>query len=216
MQRHASSPTFRFALSLVAACTLSLSACQNPGIPPMIKPAIDIKERPDPRKAYRIVMTIENAPGPFAMIEGSAQYDVINHNECGYIDPGTETISRINTHPPIEWKPVGEGRYEATIYADLMLDENYYGRGVCRWKLTAANALLRATGAETETRFLPGISAQEITAGTSLTLHFAKMRYPRSGMDDFADFGEAEPNKYKPEIRDQLFTITMEPKDAQK
>ena len=200
----------------VATLALLLSACQNPGNAQMIKPLIDIKERPDPQRAYRIVMTIDNAPGPFAMIEGSAQYDVINHNECGYIDPGTETISRINTHPPIEWKPIGEGQYEATVYADLMLDEDYYGRGVCKWNLTAANVLLRATGARTETRFLPGISAEEIMAGTPLTLYFARMRYPRSGMDDFADFGEAEPNKYKPEIRDQLFTITMEPKDAKK
>ncbi len=214
MQRPAS-PAFCFALALVAACTLSLSACQNPGTPQTIKPLIDIKQRPDPQRAYRIVMTIDNTPGPFAMIEGSSQYDVINHNECGYIDPGTESISRINTHPPIEWKPIGEDRYEATVYADLMLDEDYYGRGMCRWKLTAANALVRATGAETETRFLPGISAEKIMAGTPLILHFANMRYPRSGMDGFADFGEAEPYKYKPEIRDQLFTITMTPKDAQ-
>jgi hypothetical protein len=199
----------------VATLALLLSACQNPGTPQMIKPLIDIKERPDPQRAYRIVMTIGNAPGPFAMIEGSAQYDVVNHNECGYIDPGTETISRINTHPPIEWKPIGEGQYEATVYADLMLDEDYYGRGVCRWELTEVRARLKATGAETETRFVPGISAEEITAGTPLTLHFASMRYPRSGMDDFVDFGETDPNKYKSEIRDQLFAITMQPKEAQ-
>ncbi len=214
MQRHAS-PAFSFALALAATCTLSLSACQNPENPQTNKPIIAIKERPDPQQPYQIVMTIENAPGPFAMIEGSAQYDVVNHNECGYIDPGTETIFRINTHPPIEWKPISEGQYEATVYADLMLDEDYYGRGVCRWKLTAASAMMRATGADTETRFLPGISAEEIIGGTPLILHFANMRYPRSGMDDFADFGEAEPGKYKPAIRDQLFTITMTPKDAQ-
>ena len=199
----------------VTTLALLLSACQNPGTPHMTKPIIDIKERPDPQQAYRIVMTIENAPGPFAMIEGSAQYDVVNHNECGYIDPGTETISRINTHPPIKWKPIGEGQYEATVYADLMLDEDYYGRGLCRWKLTAASALMRATGAETETRFLPGISAEEIIGGTPLILHFANMRYPRSGMDDFADFGEAEPGKYKPEIRHHLFPITMQPEAVQ-
>jgi hypothetical protein len=200
---------------LTAALTLLLSACHNPGALLMPKPEIEIKERQNPRQAYQIVMTIENAPGPFAMIEGSAQYDVINHKECGYIDPVSETISRINTHPPIEWKPIGNGQYLATVYADLMLDEDYYGRGVCRWKFTAVSALMRATGAETETRFLPGISAEEILAGKSLTLYFPKMRYPQSGMADFADFGHLDPGKYKPEIRDQLFTITMTPKDAQ-
>ena len=214
MQRHAS-PAFSFTLALVAACALSLSACRNPGSPQATKPIIDIKERPDPQRAYRIVMTIDNAPGPFAMIEGSAQYDVINNNECGHIDPGTETISRINTHPPIEWKPVGEGRYEATIYADLMMDEDYYGRGMCRWALSEVRARLKATGAKAETRFVPGISPEEIIAGTPLTLYFWKGGYPRESMDDYADFGYQDINRFKPKLRDELFAITMTPKDAQ-
>ncbi len=214
MQRH-SSHSFSFALALLAAGALSLTACQNSGTQQMSKPVIDIKERPNPQQAYRIVMSIDNAPGPFGMIEGAAQYDVVNHNECGYIDPGTETISRINTHPPIEWTPVGEGRYEATVYADLMVDEDYYGRGVCRWKLTAASALLKASGAEVETRFLPGISAEEIVAGTPLTLYFWKGGYPRESMDDYADFGYPDSNKFLPELRDELFTITLTPKAAQ-
>ncbi len=198
-----------------ATLALLLSACQNPRTPQMIKPLIDIKERPDPQRAYRIVMTIDNAPGPFAMIEGSAQYDVINNNECGYIDPGTETISRINTHPPIEWKPIGASQYEATVYADLMLDEDYYGRGVCRWELTEVRARLKATGAEAETRFVPGISAEEIMLGSTVKSYFwGAGRYPRSQMEDFVDFGEKSPDEFKTEIRDQLFTITMTPTDA--
>lgn len=181
----------------------------------MSKPDIEIKERQNPKQAYQVVMTIENAPGPFGLIEGSAQYDVANHKECGYIDPVSETISRINTHPPIEWKPTGNGQYITTVYADLMQDEDYYGRGICRWKFTAASALMRATGAETETRFLPGISAEEIMAGTPLTLYFWKGGYPKESMDDYADFGYSDPNKFKAELRDELFTITMTPKDAQ-
>jgi hypothetical protein len=201
---------------LTAALTLLLSACHNPGALLMPKPEIEIKERQNPRQAYQIVMTIENAPGPFAMIEGSAQYDVINHKECGYIDPVSETISRINTHPPVEWKPIGNGQYIATVYADLMLDEDYYGRGICRWKFTAVSALMRAAGAETETRFLPGISVEEIMAGTPLKLYFwGGGRYPRSQMDDFADFGERSPAEYKAELSNQLFSIILTPKGAQ-
>ncbi len=31
---------------------------------------------------------------------------------------------------------------------DRMLDEDYYGRGVCHWEFTGAGAMLKATGAE--------------------------------------------------------------------
>lgn len=196
------------------AIALLLSACHNPGALFMPKPTIEIKERQHPTQAHQIIMTIENAPGPFALIEGSAQYDVVNHNECGYIDPVSETISRINTHPPIEWKPMGDGRYITTVYTDLMIDEDYYGRGVCRWTFTAANVLLRATGAEAETRFLPGISAEDIENGTSSKLYFWNDRYPRSQMDDFADLGENSPEEFKAELRNELFTITLIPQSA--
>jgi hypothetical protein len=194
---------------------MTKSACHNPGAMFMPKPKIEIKERQNPRQAYQIVMTIENAPGPFRLVEGSAQYDVINHDECGYIDPVSETISRIDTHPPIEWKPMGDSQYVATVYADLIVDEDYYGRGVCHWKLSMASALLKATGAEAETGFIPGISASDIMEGTAATLYFPKVRYPKSGMANFADLGHAAPDKYKSEIRDQLFTITLARKDAQ-
>jgi hypothetical protein len=204
-----------FALAIFAAGTLPLSACQNSGTSTVTKPAIDIKERPSPQKAHRIEMIIENAPGPFAVIEGSAQYDVINHFECGYIDPVPGIASRINTHPPLVWTPIGDGRYETTVYEDLMVDEDYYGRGVCRWKLTAVSAMLKATGQAGEARFLPSVSAEEIMAGTSVKLYYSNRLYPRSKMDDFADFGEKSPTEYKEEIRNELFVITLMPKETQ-
>lgn len=181
----------------------------------MLKPLIDIKERPDPQRSYRIVMTIDNAPGPFAMIEGSAQYDVINHNECGYIDPGTETISRINTHPPIEWKPIGASQYEATVYADLMLDEDYYGRGVCRWALTEVRARFKATGAEAETRFVPGISVENILSEKSTMLYFWSGYYPRAKSQNFPDFGEDHISDVPDDKKGEFFTIAMTPKEVQ-
>lgn len=39
------------------------------------------RENPQPKQAYRITMTIENAPGPFASMTALAQYDVVN-KEC--------------------------------------------------------------------------------------------------------------------------------------
>ncbi|HZF96635.1 MAG TPA: hypothetical protein VEY92_00020 [Pseudoxanthomonas sp.] len=54
--------------------------------------------------------------------------------------------------------------YKGTVYADGLLDEEYYGRGVCRWKLTQARVHLKATGAEEETLFNASISAEPLLA----------------------------------------------------
>ncbi len=198
----------------IAALVLLLSACHNPGAMFMPKPKIEIKERQNPRQAYQIVMTIENAPGPFRLVEGSAQYDVINHDECGYIDPVSETISRIDTHPPIEWKPMGDSQYVATVYADLIVDEDYYGRGVCHWKLSMASALLKATGAEAETRFLPAISAEEIIASVPRKLYFWGGYYPDIDMSDFADLGQKDLSNVPAEKLNEFFSITVARRDS--
>ena len=207
-----------------AMLSLLLSACHNPGAFSMSSeaeaPAISIKERPHPQKAYQITMVIENAPGPFGMIEGSAQYDVTNHNECGEINRNAGTISRINTHSPIRWQKRSDTEYVATVYADLMVDDDYYGRGVCHWAFTQARAQLKATGAHEETDFVPAISNEEIAAGQAVTWYFWKGGYPvdtplPSNGKGFPDFGYKSTEKFKPELRNQLFSISLTSKEAQ-
>ena len=39
------------------------------------------KLNPAPRQAYEFVLRIDDAPGPFTAIKGTAQYDVINEQE---------------------------------------------------------------------------------------------------------------------------------------
>lgn len=177
-------------------------------------PTVVVKEHPQPKRTYQLTMVIENAPGPFGMIEGSAQYDVINHKTCGERNPVSGTRSRISTHPPIAWKPIGNGQYVAMVYPDLIVHEDYYGNGICRWQFTEARAQLKATGAEAETDFVPHISAADILAEKTVKLYFWGIgRYPRSQMDNFADFGREDPTEFKAEIRDQLFTISITAKE---
>lgn len=178
-------------------------------------PTVVLKEHQQPKQAYRLTMVIENAPGPFGLIEGSAQYSVTNHKKCGERNPLSGTRSRISTNPPIEWKPMGNGQYVATVYADLMVDEDYYGNGICRWQFTEARGQLKATGAEAETDFVPHISAADILAEKTVKLYFWNGGYPRSGMDNYPDFGKPDPDKFGENIRNNLFTITLTAKEAQ-
>ena len=123
------------------------------------------KLNPSPRKAYELVLRLKDAPGDFAVVEGVAQYDVTNEDQCGHIEPATGTAARITSQEPVELRKVADGEYRGTLYVDRMLDEDYYGRGVCKWEFTGAGAMLKATGAEEETRFLTFADAEPLIEG---------------------------------------------------
>jgi hypothetical protein len=78
----------------------------------------------------------------------------------------------------VELRKVAEGEYRGTLYVDRMLDEDYYGRGVCKWEFTGAGAMLKATGAEEETRFLTFVDAKPLTEGSRYALLSGSV-YPR-------------------------------------
>jgi hypothetical protein len=202
-----------------AVAAVALSACHAPGgASPMNTDAsertIELKERPDPQRAYRIVMTIRDAPGPFVVSPGSTQHDIVNLQECGRINPNTGMAFHINAHPQFEWEKISDTEYQGIIYAEKMLDEDYFGRGVCRWSFTFANASLSATGDERETRFQPKIRAEEIAAGQAVTWYFWKQRYliatplPSTGKG-IADFGQRNLDDVPVEKRSEFLSITL-------
>ncbi len=182
------------------------------------------KLNPQARQAYEVVLKLHNAPGPFERIEGVAQYDVTNDAECGRINPATGTAGRITSQEPVTLKRVADDEYHGTVYLDQMLDEDYYGRGVCHWKFSGAGALLKATGAHEETRFLTFMDADRLTAGQTLTRYYPRMDYPRaapvkgpygmSSMEDYPASGNEDPTEYVPELRDALFSISLSAKEA--
>lgn len=164
---------------------------------------------PSPRKAYEVTLTLDKAPGAFGLVEAAAQYDVSNEQECGKIQPETGTAGRITSQENVALKKISETEYRGTVYLDLMQDEDYYGRGVCHWEFSGASVLLKATGAEEETRFLSFIEAATVTGQTASSKYYWSERYPRSEMSDFPDMGKRNIEEFKPEIRDKLFTITL-------
>ncbi len=172
------------------------------------------KVNPSPRQAYALTLTLDKAPGPFAAVNGYAQYDVSNDSECGQIHPQTGVGQRITSSEPVVLKKVSEQEYQGVIYLDLMLDEDYYGRGVCHWGMTGARVSLKATGKKEETAFLPFIETKDVVAGKPVTLYFWKGGYPKEDIADYADNGLPSAADFKPELRDQLFSITLAAKEV--
>lgn len=172
------------------------------------------KLNPSPRKAFEVTLTLKDAPGTFGLVQGAAQYDVSNEAECGKIQPETGTAGRITSQEDFALKKISDTEYRGTVYLDLMQDEDYYGRGVCHWEFSGASVTLKATGAEEETRFLSFIEAAKITAQQTSTEYYWSERYPRSEMSNFPDMGKSDPEGFKSEIRDNLFTITLAAKEV--
>ncbi len=171
------------------------------------------KLNPSPRKAYALTLTLDKAPGPFAAVNGYAQYDVSNDSECGQIHPQTGVGQRITSSEPVVLKKVSEQEYQGVIHLDLMLDEDYYGRGVCHWKMTGTRVALKASGKKEETAFLPFIETKDVIAGKPVTLYFWKGGYPKEEIEDYADNGLPSAQDFKPELRDQLFSLTLVAKE---
>ena len=194
---------------------LSLAACGSAS-PENIMP--DFKRNPNPKQVYQLTLTIANAPGPFKSVEGFMQFDV-NTPDClpspnengGHLSPvPTETI-------PFVWTRVSDTEYTGVVYIDGMIDEDYFGHGVCRWKLMQARAALKATGAKGETRFVPNIYPEKIVEQKSERTYLLRADYPRhpeAASEEPVSYGLTDRSKITHLQDDALFTVTIAPKAA--
>lgn len=196
---------------------LALAACSPSGLN-MSQAAANptIHRNPQPSQAYRITMTIDNAPGPFGKMLGLAQFDVVNReclrppkdNPGGYSSPvPTEAIE-------IPLTQTGDNTWSGVVYVDQMQDEELVvGRGVCRWELIQAQVQMKATGADGETRFVPSIDGENVLSGKPQTVYFNKLTYPVFENDNYTDYGTPYRSRFGPDIRDEdLFTVTFQAK----
>lgn len=191
---------------------LSLSAC---GSSPSEKIMPDFKQNPNPKQVYQLTLTIANAPGPFALVEGFMQFDV-STREC--LPPSSENDGHLWPVPtetiPFVWTRVSDTEYTGLVYIDGMVDEDYFGRGVCRWKFMQARAALKATGEKGETRFVPNIYQEKLEAQQAETTYLLKQFYPRDAdIENYAEYGQTDRSKMAATLKDdELFTITLTPK----
>ena len=206
-------------LSQIAA-TAVLVAAGATGCSPSIlfggKATPDYKQNPNPKQRYDITMVIAHAPGPFASVEGSVSYD-IQGEAC--LPPRTSFIgaqtAQTRASFPVSYTQVDDNTYVGTIYVDQMLDADYYGNGVCQWRLTATSVHLKATGAAGETKFTPHLMADAVLAEQAETTYFWKGGYPRhpeSILENPVSFGQTDRSKVSASLADDdLFAITLIP-----
>lgn len=199
---------------VVSACASASMQTDAPDMPSGERPNETQRGAPPPKPRrnpqavpYEITLRIENAPGPFEAVRAAMQYEVANERclpRLGGIS-GTRVTAR-------EWVEVdvertGPDTYRARVFDDLMVDEDYYGLGVCEWQLVTVQFKLTAAGGGSV--LAHHLFRDDVLQGRRIDVHFWKGRYA-AGDPRFAHvpvYGETDPARYKPELRDELFVF---------
>jgi len=174
-------------------------------------------KNPTPKQRYDITVVIENAPGPFAVVHGSMQYDIANR-DCL---PPAEGLAVAQTTPistfiPISLTRVNETNFEGRIALDGLVDGDYFGHGVCHFKPIGPSFSLKATGASGETKFVASRWAEDLEREPQATTYYLRSGYPRhQDISDYPDIGESSPNAYKESLRGELFSVSVTARKVQ-
>ena len=173
---------------------------------------VRFERNPDAKDRYEITVTVQGAPGPMNAAEGGAWYDISNRTCLPRKDSytGADVVAD-SAGREMVMDPKSPYTWTGTVYADGMLDAPYFGTEVCTWRFGGVGALIKATGAQEETAFLPGMNPEQMFQEKTVVTYFNKLTYPRvSSIENFRDFGTSDRSRFGPPLTDEdLFTITM-------
>ncbi len=199
--------------------TLLLAACntQNQGEQAMRESKLEDPRgqeplrnlNPSPQKAYDIRIVLKDSPGPFSEIDAAAQYDVVNAGECGEPQPISGAVPRISTNEVVKLERISNTEFAGRVYVDQVLDEDYYGRGVCRWKFVEVRVSFRASDDPYATWFVVKLPAEAVEAGSNEKLFYWNGYYPNAEIDNYAEFGNASLDKVPEAQRSEFFEIEL-------
>lgn len=189
----------------------SLSSCANPTSE--ARPVFKINSEANDN--YEIAVDIDNAPGKFDSIKGYVQYNVTNHSCLPAPDGASGMPASIPmVVRPFTFIPAPGGQLLGQVQADLMTDEDYYGRGVCRWQLQEVRVDARANESNGMTEFVSNISAEALPLGKSTTTYHQRRLYPgQINTTGQKSFGQQDKSKLSPSIAESdLFSVTISPR----
>jgi len=165
----------------------------------------DIKSNPHPKMRYEITMTIEGAKGPFDSMETIAQYDIEN-DHCVPLTPVSGARIAPDKTIPVTMTRVGDNTYRGEIFTDQLQDEDYYGKGVCHWKLTAFSGYLRVK----QTTITTGIELENVIAQKPTERYFSNQNFTNPKLSG-VDIGDANRSAYKDPA--DTFSVTFTAKE---
>jgi hypothetical protein len=181
---------------LILSANFITSACGSSTTNPPV-----IKFNPHPTKRYELTVTIKDAPGPFDSMQTYALYDVTDPF-CVPTYPGSGATNAPSKSVPLTLTKVDENTCTGTFYSDLIQDEDYSGKGICHWKLSAVSMYLL----HNKLTLPPMISWENILAGKPQTTYFSGLSYADASTEG-VDAGIEEDGRLHPS--DHPFSVTF-------
>ena len=204
-----------FASAAIVAASLLTAGCGDAKGPPATAKTELYKRNPNPKQGYEITARIHNPPGPLNKVDAGVRYQT---KGCFYV---LNSFEGVNASPEQEIElpvtKIGDNEYSIKVYLDEMIDEDYYGNGVCRWWMTGAAIGFMATGAKDETAFSADVSYKDFPVTQPITYYFWSKMYPRAsfapvGHEGGSYSGTTKLNDIPTENRNEYFTITIDVK----
>lgn len=160
---------FRFSLAIVAPLLLFVACDRSPRFEPPVA-----KTNPNPAQGYEITVELVDPPADIRSIAGEAHFGVSSRACLPYQDRiarvtiGTSYIkkfalTRIDAHT-----------YQGRIFLDWPIDEDYYGLGMCKWRIATVDAVLTRENGLVQTTYLN--ESEVVSESSSLSYCREKMR----------------------------------------
>lgn len=167
------------------------------------------RANPSPVHGFDVVFEAHGAPGPFASFMANAHYQSFN---CNFVtSEWAGTRSQPTKTLPLVVSRLDPNRYQVSFYRDGMMDEDYYGKGVCKWTLTGVTLGLKATGSKDETSYAFDLAEDTWRDGGHEKLYYWAGSYPKmkTQSDVAAGVGGVRsPGDLLPGFGDNVFSIT--------
>ncbi|MDR2220310.1 MAG: hypothetical protein LBE24_07000 [Methylobacillus sp.] len=182
--------------ALLAA--LTLAACSDPK-------DIKVKQNPQPKMRYEITLTVDHAPGQIESVTSYTQYSVTD-KRCA----PAQAISGAPIYPPDQNVPFAvtpnaDGTWTGAVYLDQLQDEDYYGKGICRWSLQLVGIQFKIGGATFGT-FIP---VKEIIAQQPWITYVPNTPDSTGYSSGIPATGNPRPEWFAERTPKQFFTTTL-------
>ena len=150
-----------------------LTGCSNAVMEPKYE------RNPRPRERFVVVADMEGAPGPFDVATANVAYEIGPTKECM---PSAEPISGVfptpdRAHIGQTVRKLSETRYEFVVYADGMLNKDYFGKGVCRWIVESVTFNFSRTTNPIDGGFSAWLSESGLRSQQPISRYFRKNAY---------------------------------------
>ncbi|TCV97641.1 hypothetical protein EC912_101658 [Luteibacter rhizovicinus] len=171
----------------------------------------DVKQNPNPKMRYEITLTVNDAPGSFDAVTGLADYEVKDLS-CVPVTGAPLNAMRM---PPetkriaINFRRIANDVYRGDVYLDGVIDEDYFGLGVCHWSLDTVITFVRTNNLTLS----PRIPREEFSIKKGRLTYFDRENYKRNQVEE-TEYGWLHHSQIAPNRQDHLFSITLSAKEA--